>query len=203
MRKVNDQLTPDDDSLIAATRSHIPGDTVTLTMAIPPTTHAPSNLWLIGMDPAGFPNGRRVFDDVTTIELRAIAGVTYALVDSSFTPDKAAGAITQGLTSSNTDVTAENTEHYLPVFPYLGSPHSGYGNPATNTPAPYPPGPPRVAGGAHRRRRHRGRGHQRGPGHRAARRRRRGRCRGRGRAAAAHSHRRPGEQTESDSPTPA
>ncbi len=90
------------------------------------------------MDPAGFPNGRRVFDDVTTIELRAIAGVTYALVDSSVTPDKEAGAITQGLTFSHTDVTAGNTEHYLPVFSYLGTPHSGYDNPATNTPASYP-----------------------------------------------------------------
>ncbi len=29
------------------------------------------------MDAAGFPNGRRVFDDVTTIELRALAGATY------------------------------------------------------------------------------------------------------------------------------
>jgi len=90
------------------------------------------------MDPAGFPHGRRVFDDVTTIELRAIAGVTYALVDSSVTPDKTAGAITQGLTSSNTDVTAENTEHHLPVFSYLGTPHSGYDNPATNTPRTLP-----------------------------------------------------------------
>ena len=90
------------------------------------------------MDSAGFLNGRRVFDDVTTIELRTIAGVTYALVDSSVTPDKAAGAITQGLTFSHTDVTAENTEHYLPVFSYLGTPHSEYDNPATNTPAPYP-----------------------------------------------------------------
>jgi len=48
------------------------------------------------MDPAGFPNGRRVFDDVTTIELRAITGVTYALVDSSVTPDKAAGPSPRG-----------------------------------------------------------------------------------------------------------
>jgi len=60
-------------------------------MAIPPTTHAPSNLGLIGMDPAGFPNGRRVFDDVTTIELRAIAGVTFALADSSSPPTRRPG----------------------------------------------------------------------------------------------------------------
>src|SRR5579859_684744 len=101
-------------------------DMLRLNVAIPPTTSNPSNLGLIGGDPAGYPNGRRVFDDVTTIELRALAGVTYALIDKTYTPDPAAGAITPGLTSSNTDVTAENTEHYLPGFPYLGVPHAGF-----------------------------------------------------------------------------
>ena len=110
-------------------------DMLRLNMAIPPTTSKPSNLGLIGMDAAGFPNGRRVFDDVTTIELRAIAGATLPLVDPTFKPDAAAGAITPGLTSSNTDVTADNTEHYLSTFPYLGTPHSGYDNPGDNTPA--------------------------------------------------------------------
>ncbi len=43
------------------------------------------------MDLAGFPNGRRVFDDVTTIELRAIAGVTFALADSSSPPTRRPG----------------------------------------------------------------------------------------------------------------
>ena len=52
---------------------------------------------ILGGDLAGFPNGRRVFDDVVTIELRAIAGVTIPLVDPTFTPDGAAGAVTQGL----------------------------------------------------------------------------------------------------------
>jgi len=117
----------------------VQSDMLRLNMAIPPTTNKPSNLGLIGGDPAGFPNGRRVFDDVTTIELRAIAGVTYPLVDPSYNPDKAAGKITPGLTSSNTDVTAENTVHYLPRFPYLGVPHSGYYNPENNKPAPKPP----------------------------------------------------------------
>lgn len=130
-------------------------DQLRLNLAIPPTTTDPSNLGLIGMDPAGFPNGRRVFDDVTTIELRALAGVTYALVDKSYTPDKAAGAITQGLTSSNTDVTARNTVHYLPTFPYLGTPHGGYYNPGDDTPAPdlstsmpIPVGSPGTGGGS-------------------------------------------------------
>lgn len=111
-------------------------DLLRLNMAIAPTTSKPSNLGLIGGDAAGFPNGRRVFDDVTTIELRAIAGATYPLVAPSYKPDKAAGQITQGLTSSNTDVTAENTVHYLSVFPYLGTPHDGFHNPANNDPAP-------------------------------------------------------------------
>jgi hypothetical protein len=110
-------------------------DMLRLNMAVPPTTSKPSNLGLVGGDAAGFPNGRRVFDDVTTIELRAIAGVTLPLVDKSYKPDAAAGAITPGLTSSNTDVTAENTEHYLSTFPYLGTPHGGYENPGSNTPA--------------------------------------------------------------------
>ncbi len=117
----------------------VQADQQRLNMAIPPTRNKPSNLGLIGGDPAGFPNGRRVFDDVTTIELRALAGVTYPLVDPSYQPDPAAGVITEGLTSSNTDVTAENTVHYLPRFPYLGTPHSGFYNPEDNEPAPAPP----------------------------------------------------------------
>jgi Domain of unknown function (DUF4331) len=117
----------------------VQADLLRLNMAIDPTTHEPSNLGILGGDLAGYPNGRRVFDDVTTIELRAIAGATYSLVDPTYTPDAAAGAITQGLTSSNTDVTAKNTVHYLPGFPYLGVPHSGYYNPQNNKPAPRPP----------------------------------------------------------------
>jgi hypothetical protein len=111
-------------------------DMLRLNVAIVPTTVNPSNLGLLGSDLAGFPNGRRVFDDVTVIELRAIAGAVYKLVKPSFDPDAAVPAITQGLTSSNTDVTASNTVHYLTVFPYLGTPHSGYFTPADNAPAP-------------------------------------------------------------------
>ena len=107
-----------------------------LNMAIPPTTQNPSNLGLLGADAAGFPNGRRVFDDVTTIELRALAGLTYPLVDKTFTPDAAAGQITEGIASSSTDLTARNTIHYQSGFPYLGKPHAGYDVPNDNEPAP-------------------------------------------------------------------
>jgi len=97
-----------------------------LNMAIPPTTSSPSNLGLIGNDAAGWPNGRRVFDDVVTIALRAVAGATLPLVDKSFTPDGAAMAVTDGLTSGASDVTALDAETYLPSFPYLGVPRGGY-----------------------------------------------------------------------------
>ncbi|MFZ0666410.1 MAG: DUF4331 domain-containing protein [Acidimicrobiales bacterium] len=106
-----------------------PADVLRLNMAIPPTTSKPSNLGLIGGDAAGYPNGRRVFDDVVTIDLRAFAGVTLPLVDPSYTPDGAAGLVTDGLTANAGDLTAKGTENYLPVFPYLGHPHSGFVNP--------------------------------------------------------------------------
>jgi hypothetical protein len=101
-------------------------DMLRLNMAIPPTTSGVSNLGLIGKDAGGFPNGRRVFDDVVTIELRALAGATLPLTDKSFTPDAAASAITDGLTSGPTDTTALGSEAYLPSFPYLGIPHQGF-----------------------------------------------------------------------------
>ena len=92
-------------------------DQLRLNMAIPPASD-PKALGLIGGDAAGFPNGRRVFDDVVTVELRAIAGATYPLVNPSYTPDAAASLITDGLDQSST--------RYLPNFPYLGTPVSGY-----------------------------------------------------------------------------
>ena len=101
-------------------------DMLRLNMSIPPTPSDKfSNLGLIGGDVAGFPNGRRVQDDVTTIELRAIAGATLPLVDPTYVPDPATGVpiasdgISMDLTSGPTDPSAMNTENYLPNFPYL------------------------------------------------------------------------------------
>src|SRR5213594_1770185 len=65
----------------------------------------------------GFPNGRRVFDNVTAIELRAIAGLTFPLVDNTFTPDGAAGLLLDG--------TKEDLP-FLPTFPYLALPYEGF-----------------------------------------------------------------------------
>jgi hypothetical protein len=101
-------------------------DLLRLNMAIPPAAN-PSIFGVLGADIAGFPNGRRVFDDVFTIELRAIAGATYGLVDHSFTPDGAANAVTDGL--SVDPFGQSGTVRYLTSFPYLGTPHSGYNIP--------------------------------------------------------------------------
>jgi hypothetical protein len=69
-------------------------------------------------DPAGFPNGRRLIDDVVTIELRAVAGLTIPLVDSSFTPDQATSVISDGTTNTNLPL--------LDHFPYVADPAGGF-----------------------------------------------------------------------------
>ena len=96
-----------------------PADMLRLNMAIPPAS-APNIYGILGGDLAGYPNGRRVQDDVVAIELRAIAGVTYPLIDSSYTPDAAAGLVTDGTTP------ASNPIPFLSAFPYLGVPGDGY-----------------------------------------------------------------------------
>lgn len=73
---------------------------------------------MVAGDLAGFPNGRRVFAEVVTVELRAIAGLTIPLVDPSFTPDAATSAIKDGTT--NTNPPTSNS------FPYLGNPGGGF-----------------------------------------------------------------------------
>jgi hypothetical protein len=101
----------------------IQADLLRLNTSIPPTTSKPSIFGLLGGDAAGFPNGRRVFDDVVSIELRAIAGVTYKLINPSYTVDSAAGKLTDGLTP------ADLGTPYLSTFPYLGVPYDGYDHP--------------------------------------------------------------------------
>lgn len=95
----------------------VEADMLRLNVAIPPAS-SPSVYGVLGGDLAGFPNGRRIGDDVVAIELRAVAGVTIPLVDPSFTPDAAAGVLTDGTTDTNGGTT--NT------FPYLGNPGGGY-----------------------------------------------------------------------------
>ncbi len=91
-------------------------DMLRLNLALPPSG-SPNEFGLLGGDVAGFPNGRRVTDNVVAVELRAIAGVTLPLVNPSYTPDGAAGVLTDGTVN---DVLP------LGAFPYLGLPHQGF-----------------------------------------------------------------------------
>jgi hypothetical protein len=100
-----------------------PADLLRLNMAIAPA-RTPNNLGILGGDIAGFPNGRRVADDVVTIEIRAVAGATIPLVDPTFTPDAAAGVVTQGVAADAVG------DRYLDRFPYLGQPKDGFRTPA-------------------------------------------------------------------------
>jgi hypothetical protein len=95
----------------------IESDMLRLNLAIPPAS-SPDSMGLLGGDAAGFPNGRRIGDDVVAIELRAVAGVTIPLVDPSYTPDGAAGLLTDGTSDTNGGTTA--------TFPYLGAPLGGF-----------------------------------------------------------------------------
>jgi hypothetical protein len=96
-------------------------DMLRLNVAIKPAS-SPKPLGILGGDLAGFPNGRRVFDDVVTIELRAIAGVTYPLVNKNYTPDAAASQVSEQLTPA--------ADRYQSTFPYLGLPHDGFSTPS-------------------------------------------------------------------------
>jgi hypothetical protein len=98
-------------------------DMLRLNMAIAPSSN-PSIYGILGSDFAGFPNGRRVTDDTVAIELRAVAGVTYPLVNPKFTPDGAASKVTDGLTPSSVNAP------FLTSFPYLGVPYDGFHTPS-------------------------------------------------------------------------
>ena len=105
----------------------VEADMLRLNTSIPPTPTSSktySILGLIGGDAAGFPNGRRIADDVVTIELRAIAGAVFPLVDPKYKVDKVVGDVTDGLTGSSVN------NKPLTTFPYMGVPYDGYHNPS-------------------------------------------------------------------------
>ena len=80
-----------------------------------PVTAAPNRMGVLGGDNQGFPNGRRLFDDVVDIALQAVAGGT------PFTP-------TQNKAPNNQlgDGVNANDVSFLGAFPYAGTPSQGY-----------------------------------------------------------------------------
>ncbi|MDO9456471.1 DUF4331 domain-containing protein [Nocardioides sp.] len=105
----------------------VKADMLRLNMAIPPSA-TENKLGILGNDLAGYPNGRRLGDDVVAIELKAIAGATIPLVDPSFTPDGAAALLEDGTTD-------DNRPELLDAFPFMPLPGSGYNTvPGTSAP---------------------------------------------------------------------
>ena len=93
-----------------------PHEYLRLNTAIPITPIGSQNrLGLLGGDVAGFPNGRRVFDDVTDIVLRAALGGTPFTPAFNVAPNNAVGD----------GVSANPEGPLLTRFPYLLPPNAG------------------------------------------------------------------------------
>ena len=78
----------------------------------------------------GFPNGRRLEDDVTRIELQAVSGVVLAAVGlwyDDYTPGTSPSPVTQQLLNVLTYTTGveKNDKQFSTSFPYLAMPHRG------------------------------------------------------------------------------
>jgi hypothetical protein len=103
-----------------------PAEMIRLNMGIPPTPVDQQNrLGLLAGQNDGFPNGRRLIDDVTDIELRALAGGTPFTPDFNKAPNN---ALTDGVDRNDT-----NNGAFGAQFPYLNSPHQGYDHPGERT----------------------------------------------------------------------
>ncbi|HWH33746.1 MAG TPA: DUF4331 domain-containing protein [Acidimicrobiales bacterium] len=108
----------------------VPAEMLRLNTSVTPTAFADQDrLGLLAGQADGFPNGRRVGDDVVDIALRAVAGGTPFTPDFNVAPNN---ALSDGANA--------NDRPYLGSFPYLATPHQGYdlNNPARVTTA----GPP-------------------------------------------------------------
>lgn len=119
----------------------VPQERLRINLAVPPTANndagTANRLGFLGGDRAGFPNGRRLGDDVVDIELRVLAGATTFTPTFNVAPNNILG-----------DGANENDQPFLTVFPFLGTPFSGYEGPLgrtgttdTTAPANVPPRP--------------------------------------------------------------
>jgi hypothetical protein len=90
-----------------------PSEMLRLNMGIAPAETV-NPLGVIGGDNAGFPNGRRLEDEVVDIELRVAAGF---LLGEDF-QNAANGQLGDGVPANDVPFLAE--------FPYVGTPHQGF-----------------------------------------------------------------------------
>ena len=112
----------------------VPAEMIRLNTAISGDLCAPvpSRLGVLGGDACGFPNGRRLLDDVVDIELLAVAGAAYNVLDGreefTFNADLI-GVLDDGLNGN--DVAFRDT------FPYMSLAQSGQSHIHEN---PFTPG---------------------------------------------------------------
>jgi hypothetical protein len=108
----------------------VPADTLKVNLGVPPAA-MPNRFGVLAGDVAGFPNGRRLADDVTDIELRVIAGALLK-------PEEGGKQIPLG------DGVDQNDKPFRSAFPYVGPPTDGLTGLAKRTepahaPVPQPP----------------------------------------------------------------
>jgi hypothetical protein len=94
-----------------ANANQVPCEMLRLNMSVAPA-NSPSRLGLLGGDTAGFPNGRRLSDDVVDIAERAVAGATPFTASFNVAPNNQLG-----------DGVDANDRPFLPYFPYVAPPH--------------------------------------------------------------------------------
>jgi hypothetical protein len=87
-----------------------------LNMTIPPA-QKPNRFGVIAGDAAGFPNGRRLADDVVDIAERVVAGGYVLTPQTNVAPNNQLG-----------DGVDANDVPYLPYFPYVAPPHNPFVN---------------------------------------------------------------------------
>ena len=88
----------------------VPSEMIRLNTAIPPSA-SPNRLGVLAGQLDGFPNGRRLVDDVVDIELRAVAGVLAGAGE----PNSLLG-----------DGVDANELPFQAAFPYVAAAHSGF-----------------------------------------------------------------------------
>jgi hypothetical protein len=94
-----------------------PSEQLRINLGVPPSA-SPKTLGVLGGDNQGYPNGRRLADDVTDISIRAVAGAAYPLFHPSSTPDALASQLGDGV--------PKNDATFRTSFPYLALPWSGF-----------------------------------------------------------------------------
>ncbi len=92
----------------------------------------PSRLGALEGDLCGFPNGRRLLDDVTDIELRAVIEGYGPILNAVL------GVPNREPNNAIGDGVDENDTSFLSVFPYQGTPHAGYEHIHRHGPNPMP-----------------------------------------------------------------